>query len=203
MKLALALLPTLLGGSTVEEIACATFIHGVPYTLVAALPKNPDPMAKLIAIVNDASKQKCWANAVSMIGIIGDEKQAGLIVGIITQGNGRITEHQWDAKFAAVQALGFLANKGGDKPMDFLKKLVESRDRPGFLSWNSPTMVGGNHQLYVARAAVQALGISGRREALYFLQGIMGNKELGDVVSDALESNRKVARDGLAGFYGK
>jgi hypothetical protein len=69
----------------VEEIACNVFVDTVPYSEVLQLPKSPDPLAKLFAILEANSKQKCWSNSVWMIGVLGDYKQTSYLIALMSR----------------------------------------------------------------------------------------------------------------------
>ena len=186
-----------------EDIACGPFIDSIPYSSILQLPKSPDPLAQVLSILEDSSKQRCWSNSVWMVGVLGGQAQADYLIKRISIGSGELERAEWNAKSMAVLSLGLLANKGGARALEFLEMLVSRKNEKGNpFSWKPPEYIrDDSFNVYLARRAVQALGVSGRPEAKAFLEKFKDDSQLKDVVADALLLNDRVLKNGLASVY--
>jgi hypothetical protein len=100
-------------------------------------------------------------------------------------------------------ALGLLAHKGGDKELPYLENLIgRMEEKQSQFSWKPPQYIEAiGLNVYLARQAIQALGVSGRPEAKAFLEKLKNDPRLKDIVADALLLNDRVATNGLASVY--
>lgn len=192
----------------VEDMACnVTFSEGnMPYSKVVALrDANPDTLDELSAMVKDNAKTHCWPNAVWMIGVLGwSDTQADTLIAFIERGEREITRDELLAKSDAVFALGLLANVDSKRALKYLRTLVERRnEKKVSFTWSPPQPEAEGTNRFFALRAANALGISGKDEAVKFLRAFTEDSDIRfrQTVIEAITHNRNIDRLGIMSEY--
>lgn len=200
------------GTMDIKKFVRLRFIHGVPYEL--AVKYSSEDVPKLVAMLKDRSEEPYWANIVTVLGIIGDERAFDAMVEFIERDREDISAAHYRAKTVAVMSLGYLINKTGNKKaIDYLRRGVEPE------IW--ATRLGSNITLYhsniaernndLAKYAILGLALSGNSEAARALQSLQGRTsikaqqkfriQISNLVAEALKEHKKITRQGLANYY--
>ena len=193
----------------VEQFVQSVWIEGVPYEVASRI--SPEVALPLLQkILADPGASPYWANAAVIVGMIGEDRGADLLVDFIMRGDAKqkLEGDQTRAKTSAVMSLGYIVNTSGSKKaLDFLSSGTD----PKFWSerkvaWTGSYLPGvkeRNDQL--ATMSVLGLGLSGKPEAAKVLRSIAERKavapELESAVRDALWANEAIAKEGLREYY--
>jgi len=196
----------------VRDFVRQTFIHGVPYE--EARRFGPAAVPALLAMLEDRREQEHWTNVVGLLGMIGDARAVEpLIAFAAARTEETLSPAEYRAKSTVPLALGYLLN--GTANERALSYLIEGLNPSVWaqrgVTWRSPfhrTDVERNLQL--TATAVLGLAVSARPEAALALRAVQSDTsavgkqlqaQVGEVVSEALETHAQIARMGLVEYY--
>src|SRR5215471_12914814 len=183
-----------------EYIEAAVRRHypgGLPYAEIRRF--GPAAQPRLRAMLNNAAEKEYWSNIVGAIGIIGGPGASDVLIGYIKANRDRVLEPDaYRAALTAVTALGYVANGGDVRAMNFITDAARHANEPSSRSDSlrlSPSAVGVQ--------AILALGLSGRPEARAVLQEMQrhGDDAMRDRTAESLRTLEHVAQVGLAGYF--
>lgn len=194
----------------VEKFVEQLHVHGVPYAQAASYGPAAVPM--LAAILRDPRWEPRWSNAATVLSVIGDPTAVDAVIEFIRDpGAGEVTaERQW-MRGNAVLSLGYAANRGNAKAMQYLQYALD----PG--AWQQLNLRGrrgrnadaavdddeSDDELLSERAAL-GLALSGRPEAKAALEaklrGPARSLRHQQALQSALAEHAKVAAKGLRGY---
>ena len=194
----------------VEQFVGELYPHGVPYAQAASYGPAAVPM--LVAILKDPRWEPRWSNAATVLSVIGDPAGVDAVIEFIRDpGTGEVTaERRW-ARGNAVLSLGYAANRGNGKALQYLQYGLD----PG--AWQQLGLRGrrvqsaevevdddeSEDELLSERAAF-GLALSGRPEAKAALEaklrGPARSPRHQEALQTALAEHAKVAAKGLKGY---
>lgn len=187
------------------------YIHGVPFEEASRF--GPEVTPELVAMLEDREFLPYWDNVAVTLGVAGSEGATRpLLEFIASDGPRKLTPEEFDAKTAAVTALGFLANRNADKLA--LGYLIDGLDPNEWnergLAWSSPFHENDDERnLQLTRLAINALALSGQPSAGKALQALKEkhgvpyafNQGVLSQVDEALEAHEEIRKEGLAAYY--
>lgn len=186
------------------ESATRTFVtqlyfHGVPYIEARSLGAAAVP--ELVDMLDEPELAPFWTNIVTTLGFIGDPAAVAPMLDFARRQEGEISADVFRAALSVATALGHLAHDGDDEALQQLIAWTRDTEGSGIrLSYKHYS--GAALDEVLGRMAVQALGISGRTEALERLHAMAGDRAMRadweDNVSEALELHHKVKSRGVA-----
>jgi hypothetical protein len=198
----------------VTEFVGRAFAHGVPYEEAIQL-RSPAAQDQLSAILESNEQGRLWANAATMLGMVGDAKAGQTLMFFVTRGDDKLDPSRYDGKTAAIFALGYILNRApDDKPvLDFLKLGLNPENWSSRIKWTSPfTDNPQRRNLQLSLASMRALGVSGTNEAQALLRAVPEQAKAADArsqeaiqsaVRDALRTNAAVKTMGLGRFLNR
>jgi hypothetical protein len=191
------------------------FIEGIPYEEFARY--NASAVPTLLEMLADPREEQAWPNIVIMLGMLGDERAVARLISFAEQTPDKeLSYFQYEAKKNAIFGLGYLVNRTGNRrALTYLMGGLNpaSWSRRG-ITWTSPEKATATERdRELSRVAIIALGLSGdplAEEALAHLltstsiaAGMMDFREqMSGVISEALKANQRIAKEGLARYYG-
>jgi hypothetical protein len=196
----------------IRDFVRQVFIHGVPYEEASRYGNAAVPV--LLDMLKEPAEKPYWSNIVVTLGMIGDERAVEPMISFVEADEpaGLSREH-YTAKTSAIMSLGFLINKSGNQQaLDFLKQAANPQTwaskRMGVAPFQS-SMIERNFDL--SKHAVLGLALSGRPEAAEILRSLQQptdvetqrqfQAQVGDLVSEALKENERIAKQGLESYY--
>ncbi len=205
------------GPMPIEEFAQRIIVDVTPIDDI--LRYGPADVPVLLRMLADRRKADTWPMVTNVLGMIGDDTTASELIAFIeTRRAGRISRAEYNGIQSAIQALGFLASRAGSPvALDYLMKASEpefwARQRNmRWISVATPSMGHRDHRL--ASVAAMGLGLSGDSQALGMLQRrwdetVRGRRvetgeeqrDMLDVLEQAMRDNTKVSRVGLESYY--
>jgi len=194
----------------VEQFVAQSFVHGVPYAQAATY--GPAAVPTLVWILKNPAWESKWSYAATVLAIIGDTAAVDAVIEFIREpGAGEVTpERRW-ARGNAVLSLGYAANRGNAKALQYLEYGLDPR------GWGQLGLRGlrgraadaavddedSEDQALAGRAAL-GLALSGRPEARAALEarlrGPGRSAREQATLQTALEEHGKVAAKGLQGY---
>ncbi len=198
----------------VDEFVGRAFAHGVPFEEAVRL-RSPAAQQQLSAILESEAQAPRWANAATMLGMIGDAGAVPTLTTFVSRGDGRLDASRYNAKTAAIFALGYILNRTPDSPaaLDFLRTGLNPENWSSRIRWTSPfTENPRRRNVQLSLASVRALGVSGLPEAAQMLRGAPAQSASADqparaaiqaTVDDALRANAAVRTLGLGTFLSR
>jgi hypothetical protein len=196
------MMPATLPNLPIEELAHRLIIDATPVDVAGRY--NSEDAAKLREMLENPAESDFHHTVATLLGLISDGANADADA-LIAHAQG---DHAAPSRAAAVISLGYVANRGNDRAIDFLARGVVASD-PSHVTWS-----------------IQGLGISGRPEAaemlrqmsqerleggaLYLRVGEGAGATAGSAYStdeterlleQALSDNTIVNREGLQGYY--
>ncbi len=198
----------------VKDFVRRVFIQGVPYN--SASKYNVSDVPVLLGMLRDPANEQHWSNIVVTLGIIGDTSVVAPLISFIEsdEGEDALTDEHYKAKASAVMSLGYVINKTGNpQALTYLRESLDpqawtKRGVDGLASFQAST---AERNTDLSKHALLGLALSGHpkaAEALGALQQPALTKsqqafqaQIGDLVSEALKDHRKIASQGLAGYY--
>jgi HEAT repeat protein len=196
----------------VREFVRQIYVEGVPYEEASRFDSSAVPV--LLQMLEDPAEEEYWANIAVTLGIIGDESAVEPLIAFIEKPVEGISRTQYTAKTSALMSLGYLVNKSGnERALNYLigsldPEVWEKRGRMAASPFHA-TPEERNRDL--SKYAVLGLALSGRPEAAAALRSLQEpaqtrsmrefQNQYGDVVSEAISTNEKVAQMGLAEYY--
>jgi hypothetical protein len=197
----------------VEDFVRQIFIHGVPYD--QASQYGPDAVPKLLEMLNDPAEEAWWPNIVVVLGMIGDPSVVDPMISFIEEEmDGELSREHYIAKTSALMSLGYVVNKtGNQKALDYLKASINPTTWQDKDVGQAPFQASTTERsIDFSKHAILGLALSGHPEAeqaLRSLQQAPADTELGrafqaqvdELVSEALDEHRRIAREGLDEYY--
>lgn len=199
----------------IKDFVRQVFIHGVPYNKANKYDSSVVPT--LLEMLADQTEEEHWVNVAVVLEIIGDERAVDPLIAFIEKrGENDMSRSIYVAKTSALMGLGYLINKtGNEKALNYLKQSSvpetwQARGIADISPWQA-SMEERNRDL--SKYAIFGLALSGHASAAEHLQALQRpgdtearrafQREVRDVVSEGLKTNREIARDGLATYYQK
>lgn len=199
----------------IKEFVHQIFIHGVPYE--EAVKYGPEVVPTLLAMLADPADEQQWPNIVVVLGMLGDDRAVDPMIAFIGKdAEGALSDAHYRAKTNAVMSMGYLINKTGNaKALAYLKESVDTKawaERK--VGWTSPYHAATSERdLRLTKMAILGLALSGHPAAAETLRSLQqpaateaGKKfqaQVSDLVSEALNAHKAIAKEGLAGYYRK
>jgi hypothetical protein len=195
----------------VEAFVRQQFVHGLGYPAAAAY--GPDAVPRLLAMLADPAEQAHWTNVVVVLCAVGDGGVAQAVIDFVHAGEGEIAEAHYDAKGAAVMALGWLlARTGSPVALAYLAGSSEPhRWKGGRIAWTVPGETPEGVRDLLARMAIQGLGLSGVPRARGPLEELREpgltedagrwRSQVRPLVEQSLATHAQVAAHGLRAHY--
>lgn len=191
----------------VDEFLQGEYVDRVPYVEARALGKEAVP--RLLDIIADASAARYHLNAIMALGFLGDPQATPHLLRYLQSPSGDVTDEQFRALRAVLQALGCLAAHGDGAALNFIREGAHIRawgERQ--LRWHLPGWSDDRRNLSLTQAAIGALAVSGRDEARITFAEVPAEldetfyrKALADVIIDAQQTYLRVRMRGLASIY--
>ncbi len=180
----------------VEKFIGGRFIEGVSPESVRKLDKSS--VVKLVEALDRRSLESYHSRIISALGIIGDVRARSPLVNYIESPSGPISLERFTAMLGAPLALGRLAAQGDKESLEYLLRRSSVENWSG-LRWLF-LEAGDLQGVFLTRAVLNGLGVSGRPEALRRLEELRGrdDKILQESIEDNIILNKRVASEGLA-----
>ncbi len=196
-------------GAFVKQV----FVTGVPYEEASKYGSKQLP--ELMLMLADSTNIKYWANIVVTLGIIGDDKAVDSIISLIKIDKpGEISRDLYNAKTAAIMALGYLINKSGNREaLTFLKGCLNphawDESQP---IWVSPFQEDHDQRnIQLSSIAILGLTLSGHPDAIAALETLKLPKEdevdkkfqsqIRPTLDQSINDCQEIAKDGLLKYY--
>ncbi len=197
----------------VHEFVRQKYIHGVPYEEASKYEVTDVPV--LLEMLEDTREEEHWANIVVVLGIIGGEDVAGILIDFINEAvDGVLSQPHYTAKTSALLSLGYLINRtNSEKALNFL---MDSLD-PSIWVGRGTTGISPFHNSLeeshrdLSKNAILGLALSGNPDAAAALQefldaDLVGEMEIfreqvRDVVVESIEVNKQIEEIGLIAYY--
>lgn len=189
----------------VGDLVRRTFVHGLPYEVASQYDRSVVPM--LLDLLADPAEEPYWVNVVTVLGAVGDDAVATELIELIESGEGTLSRDAYNARTAAVMALGYLANRGSGVALDYL---VSSSTAEAWvakdLAWTSPYQQEPlERDLQLAQVDIMALALSGREPAMAALRELRVSESgrqpaVLSVLDEAIAAHRTVEGSGLSGY---
>ena len=192
--LVLAILGVAAGSSTVgaqvesvRDFVHQQFMHGVPYDVASEFDRQT-AVPELLGMLESSDEARARANVATTLGMIGDPRAVQPLIALVHRGSDRLSRAEYNARTAAVTALGLIVNKEDDpEAFTYLKDGVNPEawdDRP--IEWLSPYDAGPRERnMQLAQMAMIALGYTGRKDGTVVLAALKARSgEVSQYVSD-------------------
>lgn len=183
------------------------FAEGVDYD--AASRYDASDVPALVQMLRNQEEAMVWTNIVGVLGIIGNDAAVDAMLQFAAAGSGEMSLAAYSAKSSVMIALGYAANAGNDRALQYLIGSLDPTVWEGrSIGWQSPihgSAAERNTQL--STMAIMGLALSGREEAGDALTQFGGTpagafrSAVGAVLSEALEAHSNIAQNGLSEYY--
>ena len=195
----------------IEEFVRRFYVHGVPYN--EARRFGPSAIPRLQAMLDDANQKPYWPNIVGVLGIIGDESVAQVLIDLIERNRDKALDGEtYRAALSAPIALGYLANRTSERALNYLANASET------LASASPAEARAAGELRldagsIGQSAVLGLALSGRPQARQILERLIqstsqrspqtaaANVPIQSLLAEALTTLKAVEERGLSEYY--
>lgn len=184
--------------ASLREIVTSRYHHGLPYDLVKS--QGARSQAELAQLLTDRELLPYWGNIIVAIGYVGDPRGAETLRRFLGSRSGELSLQEFQALLDVPQSLGLIAARD-DTALEMLQQFVDLKSPAGI-------PLAFSHQRYrddalreaLARLSIQALGLSGRGEALTFLESRRpgARRDWHDNFDEAIALNRRVQAHGIA-----
>jgi len=188
-------------GKSIREFVFAGYVHGVPYAEAKAY--GPEAIPVLAEILSDQEKKEHWTKAVGVLGYIGDPEAVDVLTAFLSTLQGEVSIHVFRSVLSVPPTLGHLAQHD-DRSLEMLIRLAEGNTLEELpLNITFQRYEGESLSEVLGRLAIQGLGISGRPEALVYLEGRRGDirPDWVDNIEEAIALNRRVQNEGAAEVF--
>jgi HEAT repeat protein len=190
-------------------------IEGIP--LAEARRFDPDAaLDPLLAVLSDPAEEPHWANAVVVLGMLGDERGLDAMLDKLEAGDGSVSEARWRAAKTVPMALGYLVHFAGSERA--LRYLEESLDPAVWqargVRWRSPVHPdAGARDAHLTKMAILGLALTGDARAAAALRGVDPARAVGrpgssadvertrSLIDRVLVEHGRIAARGLACYY--
>jgi hypothetical protein len=178
--------------------------HGIPYKEAARYAVTDIPA--LTAILNDPSKSAAWANAVTVLGIVGGDKSVKPLLDFAGRLNGELDVHGLNALMSVPNALGFAAHAGSASALETLHRTCTVAGwRARNLNCHFQKYRGETLCLLMSKISIRGLAISCKPAALEGLTALAAREavegseaaSVKENVREAIELHKRISRDGL------
>lgn len=185
---------TVAESQAVEKFLQKRFVEGVPLIEARALGNRAVPA--LVSLLDVVGREDDHKHVVTALGVVGGASARHALISYVENTSGEIRLDRFEALLNIPIALGRLASRGNTGALTYLLSHSEPDDWKT-IGWKSGA-AAGLEELYMARAVVNGLGISGRSEALEELLRIRDRDDrLQECVEENIILNRLVAKQGL------
>lgn len=198
LALGLGVFATSTSAAGLREIVTTRYHHGLPYEHVTS--QGAGSLPELLQMLDDRALLPYWGNIVTAIGYLGDPQAVEPLRHFVGSRSGELPLEEFQALLDVPQSLGLIAARS-DAALAMLQELADMKSPPG-------VPLAFTHQRYrdeplreaLARLSIQALGLSGRSEALAFLEARRPAARLDwqDNYEEAIALNRRVQARGIA-----
>jgi hypothetical protein len=208
------------GGTDVMEFVQRFYVGGVPYDEATRFTEEDVPT--LISVLNDPEMKPYWANAATVLGIIGGDRAAEALIAFAEDFEGEAVDPEtYRAALDAVLSLGYLVNRDGNREaVAYLSEKARAITEP--TRRDATAAEGGEPGLVLsaptmASSAILGLSLAGTPDTRAVLESLAAdaasaeesqpampsNSEVGALIADALETHETVAQEGLRALYEK
>lgn len=200
----------------VTEYVQQTYIEGIPYAEAASM-FDADDVPALQSMLADPSHEAHWANAVTVLGIIGTDEAVETMIDFVEDGAEAddVSEAEYRAKTSAVMSLGYAVNRtGSEQALEYLKSWIAPAARTeSMVAWQSPFHEAAeDRDAQLAKMAILGLALSGTPEAAQALRSLREEPaeideqrqflaEVDTMLGEALLAHQKIADEGLVEYY--
>ena len=197
--------------ATLEEYLDRIYLHGIPFAHVAVF--GPEHVPRLQGILVDPSQQKIWGNAAVALAAIATPEAIDAVTRFIFAGSGRLSADAYQAKRAAMMALGYTSQQALRHASPERRQAVLAQLRAGLapdywqrqLNWRGP---GGESAaqtaLSLSETAFAGLALSGAAEAVPWIAEAAREPRLAEgvvpIARKALQELQKVRAQGLRAY---
>lgn len=144
----------------VTDFVRATYYHGLPAEQAAAYGREHVP--ELVEILQDPSEKDAWPNAVSLLGIIGDESAAAPLIEFLERFEGNVDAKTFQALTLTPAALGKVSSSADGQAIRYLMDAVEPGAwRTGRARWRFGTLTEEDRPAFMTKLAVGGLALAG------------------------------------------
>ncbi|MGY0833815.1 hypothetical protein [Azospirillum argentinense] len=191
---------------SLQDLVRAAFVDRVPYSLIARY--DPAEAQALVSMLYDFSEQENWANIATALGILGGAETGKILIDFVgSELLGANPTTILRSKIAALIAMGYLLNRSGDRE---ILQYLTARTQPA--TWETASAWIGRtaetrqaHIVGLSEAAMTALALSGRAEALSLMQALpalVGQSERStQLMKHLTEIHSRVQAQGLTAYY--
>jgi hypothetical protein len=199
----------------VREFIMRLYVGGVPYDEATRFTEADVPV--LISVLQDPEMKLYWANAATVLGMIGGDAAADALITFARSQEGQVVDPEtYRATLDAVLSLGFVVNRApNDKAVMFLSETAQAMSPRGLESAAASDGDEGGLRVtdaVLANSAVLGLSIGARPETRTVLEGLApaapagtmeraANSEIDAFIADALATHDAIAEKGLSAYY--
>jgi len=194
------------GPMDLKTFVTSWYPRGVPYAEAHAY--GPQAVPELVAMLKDPSLEPHWTRIVTTLGFIEDASAVQPLMDFMKRQKGAISADAFRGVLSVLPAIGQIAYRGDPAALKIIKDFV---DPNAYKSYRIRFAYGRYHDDAVGevmgRMAINALGVSGRPEALALLKGMLNDpalrKDWRDNVTEAIDLNVRASTLGPEKVYGK
>lgn len=175
-------------GADVYQVVRSVYYHGMPYELAHGL--GPEAVPTLLDLLSREEEREHWANIVTVLGMIGDDRATEPLIGFLEQ---RFTSPVDVATYRALlevhTSLGFLARDPSSRAFAYLRdgtSLQAWQDKS--LAWSVPSMQNEARDVLMIRRSIAGLGVTATEAAIEHLRSMERSPEYSGL-RQWLESN--------------
>ncbi len=197
--------------ATLEEYLGRIYLHGIPFAHVAGF--GPEHVPRLQGILANPSQEKIWGNAAVALAAIATPGAIDAVNKFIFAGSGRLSPDAYQAKRAAMMALGYASQQAVRRSSPERRQAVLAQLRAGLapdywrqrVNWRGPgDEATAETALQLSDTAFAGLALSGASEAVPWFteaaQSIRAAEGRVPIARKALEELRKVRALGLRAY---
>jgi hypothetical protein len=187
---------------SIEEWMHRLHPHSLPYQETIAF--GPQVVPRLLVMLADRREEPWHPNITAALGMLGDDRVAeALIAFFVRPSPAMLTPLQYQARHSALMSLGYAANRGSSKALDFLIATVGGASA---VTWKGPYFASAvERDRQLVRVAVLGLGLSGKPAARTALDRFKATPDLPAeerrIADLALQVQDMVAQDGLTAYH--
>ncbi len=194
--------------ATLEEYLGRIYLHGIPFAHVAGF--GPEHVPRLKGILANPGQQKIWGNAAVALAAIATPAAIDAVRKFIFAGSGRLSPEAYQAKRAAMMALGYAGQQAVRRASPERREEALAQLRAGLspeywqqrLNWRAPGDGSAvETALSLSDTAFAGLALSGAAEAApWFAEAARQHRPeeaRGSIARKALEELQKVRALGI------
>jgi hypothetical protein len=198
LPLGLAVAAATASAANLREIVLTQYHHGLPYTLVKS--EGAGAQTQLAPMLDQRELLPYWSNIIVALGYVADPRSTETLRKFLGSRSGELSLTEFQASLNVPQSLGLIAARD-DAALQMLQQLVDLKSPAGVpLAFSYQRYRDDTLREAIARLSIQALGLSGRSEALAFLESRRPNarSDWHDNFDEAIALNRRVQTLGVA-----